>query len=146
MSSFYLCILPPLKKQRRKNNKNPTKSPLFICKSLLIRMRQTLTEKHHSLSPVPNWLHKDWSHFLSSVGMDFHVGCAFNWRCKWEAKCLFIIQNNSSFSRSVVCVRFNRSPFSVKMITAPPCFFFFCKVNPGWQLTNDLKMATSSVL
>lgn len=29
----------------------------------------------------------------------------------------------------------------------PPCsLFVFCKVNPGWQLTNDLKMATSSVL
>lgn len=59
----------PMEKIRDKknNNKKLTKSLLLIVKSSLIRMRQTLTDKHHSLSPIPNWLHKDWSHFLSSV-------------------------------------------------------------------------------
>jgi len=46
----------PMEKTRdeKRNNKKLTKSLLLIVKSWLIRMRQTLTDKHHSLSPVPN--------------------------------------------------------------------------------------------
>ncbi len=70
--------------------------------------------------------------------MDFHVGCTFNWRFKWKAKCLFNIKNNGSFSALIL-------PF-FQMISATSLFVFLFFLQGQPRLTVDKRSQDGHII